>query len=42
MAVRIAPKYEKAKIKSKSSSAVREISQKLSYVILDLICLYNF
>ena len=40
MAVRIAPKYEKAGIKSKSSAIVREISQKLSYVILDLICSY--
>ena len=40
MAVRIAPKYEKAGIKSKSSAINREISQKLSYVILDLICSY--
>lgn len=40
MAVRIATKYEKTGIKSKSSAIVREISQKLSYVILDLICSY--
>lgn len=39
MAVKISQRYENAR-RSKSSEPVRELTQKLSYVILDLICSY--
>lgn len=40
MAVRIAQRYGKTDIKRKSSEPVRELTQKISYVILDLLCSY--
>ena len=40
MALRIAQRYGKPEKRSKSSEAKRELTQKLSYVILDLICSY--
>ena len=40
MAVRIAQKYEKTDRKSKTYKKERELNQKLSYVILDMICSY--
>ena len=39
MAVKISQRYENSR-RSKSSEPVRELTQKLSYVILDLICSY--
>lgn len=40
MAIKIAQRYGKIDRKSRSSEPVRELTQKLSYVILDLICSY--
>ena len=40
MAVRIAQKYGKTEKKVKSSQDVRRLTQKLTYVMLDLICSY--
>ena len=40
MALRIAQRYGKPEKRSKSSETKRELTQKLSYVILDLICSY--
>lgn len=40
MAIKIAQRYGKIDRRSRSSEPVRELTQKLSYVILDLICSY--
>ena len=40
MAIKISQKYGKSNVRGRSSEPVRELTQKLSYVILDLICSY--
>ena len=40
MAIKISQKYGKSNARGRSSEPVRELTQKLSYVILDLICSY--
>jgi hypothetical protein len=40
MAVRIAQRYEKNEKNSKKYNSKRELNQKLSYIILDMICSY--
>lgn len=40
MSIKISQKYGKSNVRGRSSEPVRELTQKLSYVILDLICSY--